>query len=103
MRSRTRAQVSPGATAMDGRKEWTPLAGTFAAALCTTLLLGATTLAAPPAQARAITHQLDIPAQDLGAALKALGAAANEQVLFSDDVVAGLHSPQVKGEFSTDE
>lgn len=67
------------------------------------LLFGATTLAAPPAQARAITHQLDIPAQDLGAALKALGAAANEQVLFSNDVVTGLHSPHLKGEYSTDE
>jgi len=81
----------------------TDILATFTAALCTTLLVGATTLAAPPAEARAITHKLDIPAQDLGAALKALGAAANEQLLFSDDVVAGLHSPQLKGEYSTDE
>jgi len=80
-----------------------PLAGTFAAAFCTTLLLGASTLAAPPAQARAITHRLDIPSQELSAALKAFGAAANEQILFSDDVVAGLLSTHVKGEFSTDE
>jgi len=47
------------------------------------------------------TYPLNIPAQDLGSALKALGAAANEQVLFSDDVVAGLRSTEVKGEYTT--
>lgn len=129
MQYRTPAQASPKTVATEGHKEWDGesipfstlegsehaptrpssrsrrirLFSTFVAAACSTLLLGATTLAAPPAEARAITHRLDIPAQDLGAALKAFGAAANEQVLFSDDVVAGLHSPQLKGEYSTDE
>lgn len=48
------------------------------------------------------THVLDIPAEDLGRALNALAAAANEQVLFSRDVVAGLRSVEVKGEYTTD-
>lgn len=48
------------------------------------------------------THVLDIPAEDLGSALNALAAAANEQVLFSRDVVAGLRSSAVKGEYTTD-
>ncbi|MEJ0038324.1 MAG: secretin and TonB N-terminal domain-containing protein [Gammaproteobacteria bacterium] len=48
------------------------------------------------------THTLDIPAQDLGNALNALAAAANEQVLFSKEVVAGLRSTAVKGEYTTD-
>ena len=48
------------------------------------------------------THSLNIPSQQLGSALTALGAAANEQVLFSNDVVSGLRSPAVKGEFTTD-
>ena len=80
----------------------TGIVTTSVATLCT-LLLGATTLAAPPAQAPAVTHQLNIPPQDLGVALKALGAAANEQVLFSEDVVAGLRSTEVKGAYSTEE
>ncbi|MEJ1965517.1 MAG: TonB-dependent receptor [Gammaproteobacteria bacterium] len=50
----------------------------------------------------AATHALDIPVQDLGAALSAFAAAANEQVLFSRDVVAGLCSTAVKGEYTTD-
>lgn len=59
--------------------------------------------AAPPDQARTVTHQLDIPAQDLGAALRAFSAAANEQVLFSREIVAGKHSARLKGEYSTNE
>ena len=47
------------------------------------------------------TFRFNIPAEDLGSALKALGAAANEQVLFSEEVVAGLRSPELKGEFTT--
>lgn len=47
--------------------------------------------------------QLDIPAQDLGSALKALSAAANEQLLFSDAIVAGRSSTSLKGEFTADD
>jgi iron complex outermembrane receptor protein len=49
-----------------------------------------------------VTHSLDIPAQDLGSALNALAAAANEQVLFSGDLVAGLRSTEVHGRYFTD-
>jgi iron complex outermembrane receptor protein len=48
-------------------------------------------------------HLLDIPAQDLSSALTALSAAANEQVLFSKDLVSNLRSPALKGEYTTDE
>src|SRR5579862_2473769 len=47
--------------------------------------------------------QLDIPAQDLGSALKALSAAANEQLLFSDEIVAGHRAAALKGEFTADD
>ncbi|MBS0420015.1 MAG: TonB-dependent receptor [Proteobacteria bacterium] len=47
-------------------------------------------------------HSLDIPAQDLGSALKALAAAADEQILFSPSVVAGRRSSSVKGDYTTD-
>ena len=58
-------------------------------------LLAAIVLSAAglPAFALADTKiRVDIPAQDLGSALKAFSAAANEQVLFSDTVVAGHRS-----------
>jgi iron complex outermembrane recepter protein len=49
-----------------------------------------------------VTHRFDIPAEDLSSALKALGAVANIQVLFSEDVVAGLRSGPLKGDYTTD-
>ena len=55
------------------------------------------------ASAAAPKMQLDIPAQDLGSALKALSAVANEQLLFSDAVVAGHSSGRLKGEFTIDD
>lgn len=66
--------------------------------VCSVLALAASTAAFADAK-----FQLDIPAQDLGNALKALGAAANEQVLFSKDVVSGLHSVELKGEYTSDQ
>lgn len=48
------------------------------------------------------THEFNIPAQALASALNALAAAANERVLFSGDLVAGLRSPQVTGTYTTD-
>lgn len=131
MQDRTPTQTSPKTLATQGPKEWirdtsrtnksslsllhvkgekrvrlgrdARLFSTFVVAICIALSVGTTTLAALPAEAQAITHQLDIPAQDLGAALKTLSAAANEQVLFSDDVVAGLRSTRIKGDYSTHE
>jgi iron complex outermembrane receptor protein len=72
------------------------LRGAVAAIIIAFSALPAFAIAAPKIQ-------LDIPAQDLGSALKALSAAANEQLLFSDDVVAGHHSAALKGEFTTDD
>jgi hypothetical protein len=59
----------------------------FFRALVTTIALSVSGLhafALPDTKVR-----VDIPAQDLGSALKAFSAAANEQVLFSDGAVAG--------------
>ena len=46
--------------------------------------------------------RLDIPAQDLGSALKELSADANEQVIFSETVVAGRRSNRLRGDYTTD-
>src|SRR5689334_6914134 len=64
------------------------------------LLASATSLAAPPAP---IVHDLSIPTQPLSEALKALSAAANEQLLFSQDLVAGKQSVAVSGAYTTDQ
>lgn len=74
-----------------------------AAASAVVVLVGASTLAAPPAEARMVTHQLSIPAQDLGEALRTLSAVADEQVLFSEQVVQGKKSGGVEGSFTTDQ
>lgn len=73
----------------------------FAALLVT--LAGVATLAAPPAQARVVTHDLNIPPQDLGEALKALSAAADEQLLFSEKLVTGKRSGKVAGKYTSEQ
>src|SRR6266853_6413033 len=72
----------------------------FLAALtvCSIGTLGVSTLTLARADP---TYPLNIPAQDLGSALKTFGVAVNEQILFSNDVVTGLRSTAVKGEYTT--
>jgi outer membrane receptor protein involved in Fe transport len=66
-------------------------------------LTGTNSLAAEPAASRAIVHELYIPTQPLSEALKALSAAANEQLLFSQELVAGKQSVAVSGAYTTDQ
>ncbi|MXP41454.1 TonB-dependent receptor [Altererythrobacter soli] len=61
-------------------------------------------LATPPAAyAQARTHDFDVPAQDLGAALRALARQSGEQVIFEGRVVRGKRSTAVTGAHATDE
>ena len=79
-------------------RAWVRVRAPLLAALAAAVVLSAS----HPASADPATHHLDIPAEDLASALKALGAATNEEVLFSADVVAGLRSTELKGEYTTD-
>lgn len=72
------------------------------AALCTTLFLG-TTLAAPPAQARSATYDLDIPAQSLKDALQAFALASQHKLLYSSELVDGKRNPALRGQFTTEQ
>ncbi|MEJ0034771.1 MAG: TonB-dependent receptor [Gammaproteobacteria bacterium] len=45
-------------------------------------------------------HHFDVPDEDLGSALNALGAAADEQLLFSADLVRGIRSQRLQGEYT---
>lgn len=69
-------------------------------AVALTVLLAA----AQPASAQsAETYQLNIPAQDLGSALRALGRASRQQIIFEEDAVRGKRSPLIEGLLSADD
>ena len=72
------------------------------AALCMTLFSGIT-FAAPPAQARSVTYDLDIPAQSLKDSLQALAFASHHKLLYSSELVEGKRSPALKGQFTTEQ
>jgi iron complex outermembrane receptor protein len=70
----------------------------FALACVVALLMSLTA----PARADDAVHEYNIPAGDLGAALRAFGAASNTQILFAPEVVAGRRSPGVRGQLSVE-
>src|ERR1700693_5565056 len=78
------------------------LCSALVSALCTTLLLG-TTVAAPPAEARSVTYNLDIPAQSLNDALQAFALASQHKLLYSSELVDGKRSSALKGQFTTEQ
>ena len=63
------------------------------AAAASAALVGSAAWAQAPSRA-----QFDIPAQDLGAALRSLGVQAGREVLFDPAVVRGRQAPAVRGE-----
>ncbi len=58
---------------------------------------------AMPAAAQTATYKFDIPAEDLGAALRAFGQVSGEQIIFSEGDVAGRSSSALSGAYSADE
>lgn len=53
-----------------------------------------------PAIAQAQTYSLDIPAQDLGSALRTFARTTRQQVSFDSGLVRGKRSPAVRGSYS---
>jgi iron complex outermembrane recepter protein len=78
------------------------LCGCLLSALCTTVLLG-TTFAAPPAEARSVKYDLNIPSQNLDDALQALALASRHKLLYSSELVQGKTNPALKGQFTAEE
>ncbi len=72
------------------------------AAIGSQVLLG-TTIAAPPAEARTITYELDIPSQDLNSALQQFALASKHKLFYKSDIVEGKISAPLRGKFTTDE
>lgn len=83
-------------------KKLNVLVSAVAAALCTAALPG-TTLAASPEQARSVTYEMDIPPQDLHAALQQLALVSNHKLFYRSELVSGKSSPAVKGNFTAEQ
>src|SRR6185437_12031229 len=65
------------------------------------LCLQACLLAAVPrADADDAVHHFSVASQDLGRALNELSAAADEQLLFSADLVRGIRSQELRGDYT---
>ena len=78
------------------------LCSVLLSALCATLFLG-TTIASQPAEARSVTYNLDIPAQNLNDALQAFALASQHKLLYSSALVDGRRSPALKGQYTTEQ
>src|SRR5882724_5734469 len=63
--------------------------------------LGLTVLAVPASANSDV--ELHIPAEDLGVALKELGAATQRQMLFHEAAVTGRRSPELNGRYTLDD
>jgi iron complex outermembrane receptor protein len=83
------------------------MAGQASGAHARRLTMGASALAlalgAGGARAETATYRFDIPAENLGAALRAVGDASQTQLLFAPDLVKGRNSRPVQGKLSADD
>ncbi|HEY0233954.1 MAG TPA: STN domain-containing protein, partial [Afipia sp.] len=56
-----------------------------------------------PAFAQSSTYAFDVPAEPLSKALHDYSAISGQQIIFSDDDVAGKTAPALRGEYSSNE
>jgi outer membrane receptor protein involved in Fe transport len=77
------------------------IGGALLTALTTSLFLSTTI--AQPAEARIVTYNLDIPAQNLNDALQAFALASQHKLLYSSALVDGKRSPALKGQFTAEQ
>ncbi|WP_293381840.1 TonB-dependent receptor [Phenylobacterium sp. SCN 70-31] len=76
------------------------LAGLGGSAAAAALLVFAGPAAA---QVQQQTYRFDVPAQNLGGALRVFGQASRQQIIFAEDDVRGKTSPALVGSFTADE
>jgi len=75
---------------------------TLTLALCTALV-AAGTLTFADANARSIQYDLNIPSEDLTAALQSFAIASHHKLLYKAELTAGKTSRALKGHFTTQE
>ena len=72
--------------------------------LCSAAAAALLALSMPTASlAQTPTYKFDIPAEDLGTALRAFGQIAGQQIIFAEGDVAGRASPALTGAYTADE
>jgi hypothetical protein len=71
---------------------------------CTgTVLLCSTALPQASVEARSVSYELNIPAENLDAALQALALASHHKLLYRAELVAGKASKELVGSYTTEE
>jgi iron complex outermembrane receptor protein len=90
-------------SAVNGISKLFPMATQALIGFTGTLLLFSSALPGAEAEARSTTYQLNIPAEDLQAALQAFALASHHKLLYRADLVAGKTSHALMGTFTTEE
>ena len=80
----------------------TKLAASGLSLLLATSLAAGAVLAFADVEARAITYQLDIPAEDLTSALQAFAIASHHKLLYKTELTAGKSSVRLQGEYTAE-
>lgn len=75
---------------------------TFTTSICTALLV-ATTLTFADVQARSVSYDLNIPSEDLTAALQSFAIASHHKLLYKAELTTGKTSRALKGRFTAEE
>src|SRR5688572_8922847 len=70
---------------------------------CSFVFLTVTALAAPQAQARIATYNLDIPAQNLNSALQELALASQHKLFYKAELIEGKTAPALKGDYTAEQ
>ncbi len=70
--------------------------------LSLTIAFAVTWLSAAPVLAQVRRFHFDIRSQPLSQALQSYGQVSDQQIVFTEDLVAGLASPPLKGEFTAE-
>src|SRR5688572_3298905 len=73
------------------------------AVLCAMWAMPLTADATQAEGSRSTSHKLDIPAQDLHAALQQWAVASHHKIFYRSELVAGKVSPAIKGDFTASE
>src|SRR5690349_20703217 len=73
------------------------------ALLGATAIVAALALSGQPAAAQQQEYEFNIPVQPLGAALRAYGVAADQQIVFADSDLRGRTARSLTGSYTADE
>ena len=71
--------------------------------LATALLAFSLIGSATAADTRSVSYSLDIPAQDLNAALQQFAQASQHKLFYKSELVEGMTSQALKGEYTTEQ